>query len=387
MQLLRRGAVGPAVAEIKTTLAALGLLPTVNERQDNHHSDGRVFDAAVEHAVRAFQQRRGLITDGVVGPATYRELRDASWSLGDRPLAYLVSQPLTGDDVYALQERLLELGYDAGRPDGLFGRQTEHALRTFQRDYGLSADGMCGHETLRALRQLSPKVRGGRPVLLREQERMHRAGPRLRGKRIVIDPGHGGHDRGVAVGDVCEADLVWDLARRLEGRMVATGMEAVLSRGPHACPPEADRAVFANNLGADLFLSLHTDSNHSPLAQGVATFHFGAGNGTTTSTMGEALAGIIQRELVARTGMLDGRTHPKTWEVLRLTKAPAVRVEVGYLTNVDDRHRLLNPSFRDVVAEGILIAIKRLYLLGKNDQPTGTFTFDDLLRYEFAKAE
>ena len=169
--------------------------------------------------------------------------------------------------------------------------------------------------------------------------------------------------------------------------MVATGMEAVLSRGPHACPPEADRAVFANNLGADLFLSLHTDSNHSPLAQGVATFHFGAGNGTTTSTMGEALAGIIQRELVARTGMLDGRTHPKTWEVLRLTKAPAVRVEVGYLTNVDDRHRLLNPSFRDVVAEGILIAIKRLYLLGKNDQPTGTFTFDDLLRYEFAKAE
>jgi N-acetylmuramoyl-L-alanine amidase len=103
--------------------------------------------------------------------------------------------------------------------------------------------------------------------------------------------------------------------------------------------------------------------------------------------MGEALAGIIQRELVARTGMLDGRTHPKTWEVLRLTTAPAVRVEVGYLTNVDDRHRLLNPSFRDVVAEGILIAIKRLYLLGKNDQPTGTFTFDDLLRYEFAKAE
>jgi N-acetylmuramoyl-L-alanine amidase len=337
--------------------------------------------------VRAFQQRRGLITDGVVGPATYRELRDASWSLGDRPLSYLVSQSLTGDDVYALQERLLELGYDAGRPDGLFGRQTEHALRTFQRDYGLAADGMCGPATLRALRQLSPKVRGGRPVLLREQERMHRAGPRLRGKRIVIDPGHGGHDRGVEVDDVCEADLVWDLARRLEGRMVATGMEAVLSRGPHACPPEADRAVFANNLGADLFLSLHTDSNHSPLAQGVATFHFGAGNGTATSTMGEALAGFIQRELVARTGMLDGRTHPKTWEVLRLTQAPAVRVEVGYLTNVDDRHRLLSPSFRDVVAEGILIAIKRLYLLGKNDQPTGTFTFDDLLRYEFAKAE
>jgi N-acetylmuramoyl-L-alanine amidase len=297
-----------------------------------------------------------------------------------------VSQPLSGDDVLTLQQRLLELGYDAGRPDGVFGSRTEHALHTFQREYGLTADGMCGPATVRALRQLSPKVRGGRPVLLREQERVHRAGPRLRGKRIVIDPGHGGHDRGIAVGDVCEADLVWDLARRLEGRMVATGMEALLSRGPHACPPESDRAVFANNAGGDVFLSLHTDGNHSPLAQGVATFHFGTSNGTT-STVGEALAGFIQRELAARTGMLDCSTHPKTWEVLRLTRMPAVRVEVGYLTNPDDRRRLLDPSFRDVVAEGILVAIKRLYLGGKDDQPTGTFTFDDLLRYEFAKAE
>src|SRR5690606_19341854 len=82
-------------------------------------------DEAVEQAVRAFQQQRGLITDGIVGPATYRALTDARWRLGDRPLAYMVSKPLSGDDVFALQERLLELGYDARRPDGIFGRQTE----------------------------------------------------------------------------------------------------------------------------------------------------------------------------------------------------------------------------------------------------------------------
>jgi N-acetylmuramoyl-L-alanine amidase len=375
MPLLRRGDFGPDVAEVRATLTKLGLLSDPQPSQ--------VFDLPVEHAVRAFQQRRGLITDGVVGPATYRALRDATYRLGDRPLAFLMAQPVTGDDVSALQERLLELGYDAGRANGEFGHQTELALRSFQRDYGLIVDGMCGPDTVRALRQLQPKVRGGRPVFLREQERVRRAGPRLSGKRIIIDPGHGGDDRGVEVDGVSEADVMLDLGRLLEGKMAATGMEALLTRGPNNNPDEGERAQFANEAGADLILSLHADRNASPLASGVATFHFGTGNGTS-STVGEALAGFIQREIVARTGMLDCRTHPKTWDMLRMTRCTAVRVEVGYLTNDGDRQRLANPSFRDVVAEGILVAVKRLYLLGKDDQPTGTFTLDDLLRHEVA---
>lgn len=378
MLLLRRGDFGPDVAEVRATLTRLGLLSDPQPSQ--------VFDLPVEHAVRAFQQQRGLITDGVVGPATYRALRDATYRLGDRPLAYLMSQPVTGDDVFALQERLLELGYDAGRPNGEFGQQTEQALRSFQRDYGLIVDGMCGPDTVRALRQLQPKVRGGRPVFLREQERVRKAGPRLSGKRIIIDPGHGGTDRGVVVGGVSEADVMLDLARLLEGKMAATGMEALLTRGPHNCPDESERARFANEAGADLILSLHSDGNKSPLANGVASFHYGTGNGTS-STVGEALAGFIQRELIARTGMLDCGTHPKTWDMLRMTKCTAVRVEVGYLTNDQDRARLATPAFRDVVAEGILVAVKRLYLLGKDDQPTGTFTLDDLMRHELATGQ
>ncbi|EWM14861.1 peptidoglycan-binding protein, partial [Kutzneria sp. 744] len=73
MQVLRRGDVGPAVAEIRSTLIALGLL-------SGNPQDGEiVFDAEVEHAVRAFQQQRGLITDGLVGPATYASLRAATY--------------------------------------------------------------------------------------------------------------------------------------------------------------------------------------------------------------------------------------------------------------------------------------------------------------------
>ncbi|MDT7714900.1 MAG: N-acetylmuramoyl-L-alanine amidase [Pseudonocardiales bacterium] len=381
MQLLRRGDTGQTVAQLRALLASQGLLPGPSKSGVETVADLDIFDITVEHAVRTFQQRRGLISDGIVGRATYQALCDARLGFGCRLLSYLTACPMRGDDVGTLQERLLELGYDADRADGIFGSQTEAALRSFQRDYGLQVDGVCGPATLRALRQLQPKVRGGRPVLLREQERARRAGPALRGKRIIIDPCHGGSEQGIVVDGAIEADLMWDLAARLAGRMAATGMETLLSHSRNTSPTEAERAGFANSAGGDLVLSLHTDGHPTTLAHGLATFHFGTSNGTS-STLGEALAEFIQRELTARTGMLDCGTHPKTWELLRMTRMPAVRVELGYLTNPQDRRKLLDPAFRDVVAEGIVVAVKRLYLLGENDQPTGTFTFADLLRGE-----
>ena len=84
-------------------------------------------------------------------------------------------------------------------------------------------------------------------------------------------------------------------------------MDAMLSRQEHTCPSEPERAAFANNAGADLVLSLHNDAERSMYAQGLATFHFGNGTGST-STVGEALAGLIQRELLIRTAMHDCRT-------------------------------------------------------------------------------
>ncbi|MBW0114229.1 N-acetylmuramoyl-L-alanine amidase [Pseudonocardia abyssalis] len=379
MQLLRRGDSGRAVVEVRATLRQFGMLPGPQPGFPDE-----VFDVHVEQSVRAFQQRRGLITDGIVGPATYRALREAGWSLGDRMLALMISAPMSGDDVTTLQERLLELGFDPGRPGGVFDERTEKALRAFQREYGLVPDGACGPATLRSLKQLGRKVTGGRPHLLREQELLREAGPRMRGKRIVVDPGHGGLDRGVSVSGATEADLMWDLGRRLVGRMTATGMEAMLSRREDTCPSDLERAEFANTAGADLVLSLHTDANQSMHANGLATFHFGNGSGST-STVGEALAGLIQRELLTRTAMTDCGTQGRTWELLRLTRMPTVRIEVGYLTHLGDRRNLLDPGFRDVVAEGILVGVKRLYLLGQNDQPTGTFTFSDVLAHELER--
>lgn len=393
MHRLRHGDHGPAVAEIRGTLTKLGYLHHGTSSIRRESADGAhwvapdaIFDHQLDSAVRAFQQQRGLLVDGIVGPATYRSLREASYRLGARTLIYQLSAPLYGDDVAALQAKLQDLGFYAGRVDGFFGPQTHESLSSFQREIGIAADGICGPQTLRSLELLGTRVTGGSPHAISEEELVRRKGPQLGGKRIVIDPGLGGPSTGTIVNGISEADILWDLAMRLEGRMAATGMETFLSRPHNADPSEAERALTSNAFDADLMISLRCDSNSSPSANGVASFHFGNSHGSV-SMIGQVLTGFVQREIVARTPLRDCRTHGRTWELLRLTNMPTVQIDLGYLSNASDVAVLTNPRMRDTIAEAILISVKRLYLLGQDDQPTGTFTFAELLAEELSVAD
>ena len=281
MQPIRRGATGTAVADVRHMLASLGLLDNANPHTASS------YDEATELAVRHFQQRRGLTVDGVVGAETYTALNAAHWRLGDRVLAHEPGQLLVGDDVSALQTQLLELGYDVQRADGVFGPRTADGLRNFQRDYGLVADGIGGPATLRALRQLERRVVGGRPQLLRDLVAVADAGPSLLGKRIVIDPGHGGDDPGTTHvdderGNLTEAELAWDLASRLEGRLSALGVSTWLTRGPHNGATDEQRAHLANGVSADLVVSLHVDGFGSPRANGLAVYYWGGHESSST---------------------------------------------------------------------------------------------------------
>lgn len=388
MSSLRRGDRGSAVTEIRAALTALGML----ENSDEEITTGRhvaldVFDEELDQAVRAFQQHRGLLVDGIVGEATYRALKEASYRLGARTLSHQFGAPMFGDDVATLQARLQDLGFYTGLVDGHFGLTTHNALMSYQREYGLYPDGICGPETLRSLYFLGSRVTGGSPHAIREEELVRSSGPRLSGKRIIIDPGRGGDDHGQIMqgpnGPISESDILWDLASRLEGRMTAIGMETFLSRPANRAPSDAERAATANAVGADLMISLRCATQPTPSANGVASFHFGNSHGSV-STIGRNLADFIQREVVARTGLRDCRTHGRTWDLLRLTRMPTVQVDVGYITNPHDRATLVSTQARDAIAEGMLAAVKRLYLLGKNDRPTGTFTFAELLAHELS---
>jgi len=137
----------------------------------------------------------------------------------------------------------------------------------------------------------------------------------------------------------------------------------------------------ANRVDGDIVITLECDVYPNDKANGCATFFFGNGEGKV-SAVGQLLAEFINREIVARTGLTDCRSHGRTWDVLRLTRMPSVSVSMGYITTLMIGHWLLDPEARDRIAEAIVVAVKRLYLMNEDTLSTGSFTFAELLEVE-----
>ncbi|MEI2642834.1 MAG: N-acetylmuramoyl-L-alanine amidase [Candidatus Nanopelagicales bacterium] len=348
--MARLGDAGPVVAEVRDRLIRLALLPAAAPQ---------TFDDAMDRAVRAFQQQQGLTVDGLVGPETFRRLEEARWNLGDRTLFYSPGHMQSGDDVAQLQRRLTDLGFDAGRVDGVFGPNTDHALRDFQRQIGVKTDGVCGPDTMRAFGRLQRTVSGGAPEAMRDEQALVSIRTGTADKVIVIDPGHGGNDPGRALPDITEQSVIDDICSRLEGRLSAVGTQVLLSRPlgvNHVSPPsEAERAAFANRVAADLVISVHCDWEPSGAGSGAATYYYGSPR--THSIMGQRFAEQLQNRVVTGTEFADCHTHAKTWDLLRLTRMTAVRLEAGYLSSTCDRARLEEPHTRQLVAESVAEAI------------------------------
>lgn len=390
-EFLQVGDRSPRVAEARKTLARLGLLPEwdgspVQEDSPQWSGDDDLFDQNLKTALQAFQQSRGAYADGILRESTLKLLREATYKLGSRVLSYDPVVQMTGEDIGQLQRKLQDLGFHDARVDGHFGPVTDASVREYQLNYGLEPDGICGPETLRALSYLGRPVTGGSHVAFHERELVRTAGPKLSGKRIVIDPSLGNGDRGLLVdgpfGPIYEEEILWDIASRIEGRLVAAGAETALSRFQGDNPSIEERAELANAFGADILISLQADNYRNAKASGVASFYFGSMKGSS-SLLGEQLSDLIQREIVARTDLADCRSHARTWDLLRLTRMPTVEVSVGYLSNPHDVEILSSPDERDIIAESIVVAVKRLYLGDDNQQPmTGSYSFVQLLEAE-----
>lgn len=358
------------VTEVIASLARLGLLRT----------SPHTLDTDVISALAHFQQARGLSATGILTRSTYRALEEARWRLGDRNLSVIPGALMRGDDVTTLQQRLTEMGFDCGRVDGIYGPLTESAVKDFQRQVGVSSDGIMGVGTYKALIRLTGTVKGGTPTSLRDEYLVRRRGPALNGKVVVLDPSFGGSAKGCQAFGLNESQIVLDVAQRLEGRLTALGVRTFLTRGNETNPSESERIEFANKSGADLVISFHLEAHTNPLASGVASYYYGNDAHEVHSVVGEKLATLIQREICARTDLINCRAHARTWEILRLTKAPSVRVDLGYLTNESDATKLARAAFRDTLAEALVVAIQRLYFAVEEDAATGTLSIADLRR-------
>lgn len=348
MRFIRNGDEGEAVRDVQRRLVDVGY------RIDPSELEG-TFGSSTEEAVRAFQEARSLPVDGIVGPDTWGLLVESGYRLGDRTL-YLRTPAFRGDDVRELQRMLNALGFDAGKQDGIFGRNTAQAVRDFQRNVADGVDGIVGLDTVRTLERMRPALDGPSRAVVREAEAIMAMTVSLAGSTIAIDPEHAERDSGQDVGHGSSgADLTFALAAELARALGDRGATPAMLRTPGDDPTPSDRAQTANALRAAVCISLRLDAG-GPGARGASCAYWGTA--TTHSPAGRRLAELIQAEL-ATTGLSDGGTRPLAITLLRETTMPAVQVEPGHLADPDERFLLTDPAFRRALAEAIAGGIGR----------------------------
>jgi N-acetylmuramoyl-L-alanine amidase len=384
--LFRNGDRGPAVAEIRARLARLGLIggsehvriddslrslmfedldargESVDREPAQWDTTALVsadFDDEVEAAVRAFQSQRGITVDGIVGPETFRRLEEARWRLGDRVLSFAPAKPFVGEDVLQLQRHLNLLGFDCGKEDAHFGPATDHGLREFQRNTGLEPDGITGAATLRAIGRLHRTVGTGSANAARERYALPQLQTGVDGKLVVLDAVARPQLR-TAMGRSFDDDAFTDaVCRKVAGRLAEAGART-LHHGPGSPPSSADEvrcATVANDQDADLVVSVavdFTDGGSSPLT----VFYFGRGE-ALFSAAGRAAAEAVCEELAPASP--DGRCDhgPRTTDILRLTRMPAIRVSFGGPATTGDL--FAEAGFQDRLATALAAGICRFF--------------------------
>ncbi|HLG92517.1 MAG TPA: peptidoglycan-binding protein [Acidimicrobiales bacterium] len=261
------------------------------------------YGPATRQAVAEFQLSRGLRADGVCGAQTWSALVEAGYRLGDR-LLYRKVPMLRGDDVAELQRRLASLGFDPGRIDGIFGDTTARALADFQRNAGLTVDGIFGRATLAELVRLNHRQEVAELVTtVKERERLRRAPRSLQGRRVAL-----GENGGLGL-------VTSSVARALRGR----GAEVVTLNHPD----DSQLAVEANNAMVEVYLGL-TLAPEEPRCE--ACYYAGY---RSESEGGKRLAQLLQEALAQALGVPSQGVRGMALPVLRETRMPAVVCELG----------------------------------------------------------
>jgi N-acetylmuramoyl-L-alanine amidase len=345
MRALRKGDRGREVEDLQTRLLSLGF-DLGNRGMD------RVFGPKTELAVRAFQQGMGLLADGVVGELTWNEIVEADYRPGGR-LIYLRQPPFRGTDVTELQRMLNDLGFDPGAVNGLFDERTARATKEFQRNAGLTSDGVVDDGVFKVLRTYAAQTLGTHQFPDKNGGYFPED---LFSGTIVVDAAHGGRDKGYVcpASGLTEADL--DLAVAQELAQILPACEVLLTRSGDEEVSNSDRAYLANSSAAKMVISIHHAHHKTPGAEGTASFYFSRLG--YQSHRGRMAATYIQKGVSRALGTCDIGEFGRSYDILRETNIPAVVLEPLYLTNPRELELASDPYYSATVAEAIAGALE-----------------------------
>ena len=205
---------------------------------------------------------------------------------------------------------------------------------------------------------------------------------------VVLDPGHGGHDKGQVSRYGAEKDFALDVARKLRTILQAKGLRVIMTReGDYFVPLEV-RAKIANSARNSIFVSIHFNAtNDDPNATGFEIFSFtprGApstsdGNvaarsfnmqpGSSVDAQSMALSACIYHSVLGQLREYDRGIKRARFAVLRLTKVPAVLIEGGFLTERGESKLISNKDWRAKLAGAIGVGIENYQALPVKKQP------------------
>src|SRR6059036_1437588 len=205
---------------------------------------------------------------------------------------------------------------------------------------------------------------------------------------VVLDPGHGGHDKGAVCRYGSEKDFALDVARKLCALLQTKGLRVIMTReGDYFVPLEV-RAQIANAARNSIFVSIHFNAtNDDPNATGFEIFSFtprGAPStsdsavapsalstqpGSTVDAQSVALSACIYHSVLGHRPAYDRGIKRARFAVLRLTKVPAVLIEGGFLTEKGECKLIAQKDWRTKLAHAIGVGIESYRALGIKKQP------------------
>jgi N-acetylmuramoyl-L-alanine amidase len=229
----------------------------------------------------------------------------------------------------------------------------------------LSTRGKLWVSELDILKTLDPVLQPGR---------LRKSGAVVR--TIVIDPGHGGEDRGTRGRSSFEKTMTLDVAKRVVRDLAGSGARVILTRTTDKTVSLDDRVEFARAKGADLYVSIHFNSGGTaegietyctPPAGASSTANFSGNSGDRDTGSGDFgavpsnrfdsqsvwLAHCAQKALLRATGAVDRGVRRARFYVLRYANSPAILIEAGFLSSPTEEQRILQTEYRETLAKAI----------------------------------
>lgn len=193
--------------------------------------------------------------------------------------------------------------------------------------------------------------------------------------KIFLDPGHGGYDSGSVAGGAKEADLNLAVAKKVEKLLKARGYSVHMSRNNDTFVGLYDRAKMANDLNANIFISIHHNSTASSatFVNGIESYYYRAQKEYPSKINKDmhdnparikksvTLASLIHQNMLKNTGAVNRGTDGASFAVIRETKMPATLLELGFINNVSERINLVTDSYQNKLAKGIADGVDKYF--------------------------